>query len=98
LRLKIRIQPLAEQDVREAYRWYTERAEGLGDKFLASLDACLARIAQNPASCQLVHGQVRRALLRKFPICVYYVLTDVEVVVIAVLHGRRDPARWRSRI
>jgi plasmid stabilization system protein ParE len=95
--LQIRIQPLAEQDVRETYAWYNSRRENLGSEFLESLEVCLDRIAQNPKSYQVVHKHVRRALLRRFPFCVYYVIADAEAVVIAVLHGRRDATQWRSR-
>jgi toxin ParE1/3/4 len=96
--LQVRIQPLAEQDIREAYRWYDGRRENLGSEFLEALNVCLDRVAQHPKACQLVHKQVRRALLRRFPFCVYYLIAEAEVIVIAVLHGRRDAVQWRSRI
>jgi toxin ParE1/3/4 len=38
----------AEQQAMEAYSWYEEKVQGLGDEFLLSLDACINSIARNP--------------------------------------------------
>ena len=90
--LSIRIQPLAQQDIVSAYLWYENQRPGLGDDLLQRLDECFADILRNPRGYQLVEGPIRRALPRRFPYAVYFVLTETEAVVIAVLHGRRNPA------
>jgi hypothetical protein len=40
---------------------------------------------------------VRRALLGRFPYAVYYRLDSDIIDVIACLHTRRSPSRWRTR-
>jgi hypothetical protein len=40
----------------------------------------------------LVTKTVRRTTLRRFPYCVYFVMREHDVVVLAVLHGE-NPAR-----
>jgi toxin ParE1/3/4 len=40
---------------------------------------------------------VRRALARRFPYAVFYLVERDRVVVLAVLHQAVDPARWPGR-
>jgi hypothetical protein len=39
----LRIQPLAEGDLHEAYAWYEQRAPGLGDDFMDAADECFRK-------------------------------------------------------
>jgi plasmid stabilization system protein ParE len=45
----------------------------------------------------LIHGQIRRVVLSRFPYAVYFREQGTEILVI-VLHGRQDPRRWKQRI
>ena len=65
--LKVVIRPEAEREIQDAFDWYEERNEGLGLEFLRAADACLSGVRRNPEGYQFAEGQVRRALLRKFP-------------------------------
>lgn len=88
------VRPEAEADLAEAFRWYEERRPGLGERFLLSVEAALSTIRRNPRAFPVVHKQVRRALLRRFPYGVFY-LSDAEtVVIVAVFHAKRHPSRW----
>ena len=42
----------------------------------------------------VVHRNLRRALVRRFPFAVFYMFDGDGVFVHAVLHCRRTPARW----
>lgn len=57
----------------------------------------LARVQENPLAYPKVHGDIRRALLRRFPYCVFFTVEPTEVVVHGSFHGRRDPKVWQSR-
>jgi plasmid stabilization system protein ParE len=50
-----------------------------------------------PGAHPIIRGQTRRALVRRFPYAVFYVLDPDVVAVTAVMHGRRDPRRWQER-
>ena len=93
------VQPEAEADLKEAYRWYQAQHEGLGHDLLTEVSRVFSRIAVQPQRYPLVHGEARRALLRRFPYVVLYVARAERVFVLAVLHQRRNPniARARSR-
>jgi toxin ParE1/3/4 len=96
--LSVSIRPEAEVDLAEAYQWYEERRAGLGDQFLLSVEAILDAIQRHPESFPVVHKQVRRALLRRFPYAAFYAVGDEEIVVLAFFHASRDPKRWQDRI
>ena len=55
------------------------------------------RVAAMPAQFPIVHRDLRRALLRGFPYAVYFMSTNAEVVVFAVMHQAVDATRWQRR-
>lgn len=85
----------AQQDVADAYRWYEEQQPGLGATFLESLEKAEELISSNPELFGKVRGEVRRAILKKFPYGIFYVVRPDFISVIAVLHHARDPKAWR---
>ena len=89
--------PAAAADVEDAYLWYQGQQAGLGEEFLAAVQTVLESITINPEIFPIIHRQTRRALLRRFPYGLFYRIIDDQIVVVACLHGRRDPRRWQSR-
>jgi plasmid stabilization system protein ParE len=94
----LRLRPEARADIREAARWYENQQPGLGDLFVSRVLALLERIAQSPQHFPYLRPPVRRALVAQFPYGVYFTHQDGRTVVLAVLHQRRDPAIWKSRL
>jgi len=94
----LRIRPEAEADIAAAYTYYEEASEGLGAEFLRAVEATLAIIERTPQLYAVVHREVRRALLRRFPYAIFYVVDGDTVVVLACFHARRDPAQWQRRV
>ena len=89
--LPLTLRPRAEADLDDARRWYEARLPGLGDAFLGSADACLARIQRHPRAHPEVHPRVHRASLRRFPYGVFYTIREDRIDVLAVYHARRRP-------
>ncbi len=54
-------------------------------------------VATRPLSFPKVHGEMRRAILRRFPYGVLFRTTADEVIILGVIHGRRHPRLWKSR-
>ena len=92
------VRAAAEADIVDAALWYEQRAQGLGTEFLRALDVAFAEIARMPDRFPAVHRECRRALLRRFPYAVYFVATPDRISVVACMHARRDPRRWRERV
>ena len=44
-----------------------------------------------------VYGQIRRALLRRFPYGIFYTLEEDVIVILACFHTKRDPKTMRNR-
>lgn len=89
--------PEARDDIDEAYTQYQARLLGLGDRSLAALARSVGLIETNPLLFGEVGPGIRAVPLRKFPHLVYYREDPAQVLVIAVRHGRDDPAVWRGR-
>ena len=89
--------PQAEAELLDAQRWYEKQRPELGQAFAAAVDSALTGILQNPLAYPRVHGETRRALVQRFPYGIYFRAIANEVVVLAVMHGRRLPRRWQSR-
>lgn len=91
------VRAAAAADVEEAWQWYEARREGLGDEFLQVVGAAIESIHAHPESAPLVHRDIRRQLLRRFPYGLFYRLIEGRVVVVACFHAKRHPRAWRSR-
>ena len=91
------IRPEAEADLRESYQWYEARGEGLGSSFFVTVEATLNSIHRHPQAYPKVFRNVRRALTRRFPFGIFYVVRRKKIVVFAVFHAKRDPSAWKSR-
>lgn len=100
---KLLIRPEAEAEIVEAHNWYKLQAAGLSSEFLRAVDACLSAIEREPQAYPIVHRQVRRALLRKFPYSIFFVYEQLDeeneqISVLACFHARRDPKQWQERL
>ena len=40
---------------------------------------------------------VRRALIHRFPYCVFYIVIERKISVLAVMHAARNPEQWKAR-
>src|SRR5689334_17888871 len=88
----------AQQEIQEAYQWYKNKQPGLGRDFLLALDERFATIERDPTAYPVVYKEVRRALLRRFPYGLYYIIDRMTIVVLACFHASRDPKQWRRRV
>ena len=89
--------PEAEAELLDARAWFERERVGLGSIFAEAFETTVTAILQNPVAYPRVKGDTRRALVRRFPYDVYFRAIDAEIVVLAVMHGRRNPRHWRSR-
>src|SRR5262245_33412846 len=75
-----------------------ETAQGVRKGFLGQGRRLIVSLGQTPNMHQIVRSNVRRALLKRFPYCVYYRVEEQIVQIIGVFHAKRDPAAWQARI
>ncbi len=91
------LRPAAAADVEEAFSWYERQRPGFGEQFLESVNAGLREIATSPLRQAIIFRDTRRVLLKRFPYAVFYRVYPGVIVVVACMHGRRAPLRWRER-
>jgi toxin ParE1/3/4 len=87
----------ARADALSAFSFYEERREGLGERFRDHLGVAITAIQRSPELYSVVHRDLRRRLVERFPYAVFYRLYPGVVVIVAVMHARQNPAMWKRR-
>ena len=87
----------AKNEFEDAAVWYDEQRPGLGEEFIHEIDQAVTQAAATPQRYPIVFGDIRRTVARRFPFCVYVRVRGDALIVLAVFHGRRNPAIWRRR-
>lgn len=88
----------ARAELIEAQDWYEAEASGLGPRFRAAVAAIVERMSQNPKQFPVVYKNVRRALVRKFPYSLLFLIEEDSLLVVACFHASRDPWQWHKRV
>lgn len=96
MNLELLVRGRAKADIRRAAKWYEQQKEGLGERFVAEVDAALERIETNLEQYQIVHRNIRYAITRDFPYGVFYRIRGNKISVFAVIHLQRDDVHWKS--
>lgn len=92
--LAVVYRPKVGRDLAAGFGYYEGRGAGLGEQFLSAVNAAFDAIERYPEMFSRVHGEVRRALVARFPYAVFYRVESKRVVVLTVLHTARDPKAW----
>ncbi len=92
------ISPEAEADIAEAFDWYETQVSGLGSEFLLVLDALFNSILRNHLLYPIAYKNVHRALIRRFPYSVFFIVEETKIVVLSVFHVKRNPRIWKKRV
>lgn len=96
--MKITVQPAAAEELREAAKFYAERADkALGLALIAEFERALNFLSINPELGTVWRGSTRRFPLRRFPYNLVYQIKPSELRVIALAHQRRRPSYWKKR-
>jgi plasmid stabilization system protein ParE len=93
----VRFRAEAANDVLSARSWYEEQRVGLGNEFAMSLEHIVDLLSAHPDAFPEIASGYRRALLPRFPYALYYRVGTHFIDVIACLHTRRSPDRWRRK-
>lgn len=67
---------------------------GLGEKFIRNLEERLDIVREFPESSPLIYKNIQRIILGKFPDLVFYIVTQSQITVLAIMHAFRDPTKW----
>ena len=71
--------PQAQTELLTARDWYEREHVGLGEAFAAEVEATLDLVLRSPKLFPVVHGEIRRAMVPRFPYGLFYRLTDAAI-------------------
>ena len=96
--LRVVFRRAAKSEFEDAAVRYDEQRTGLGEEFVVEMEQAITRAATAPERYPVVYGDIRRTVARRFPYSVYFRVRGDSMVVLAIFHGRRDPAIWQRRV
>ncbi len=94
---RVRLTAAAEHDLEDAAQWYRQEAPHVASSFRIAVREALLRIGDNPLLCAVVHRDLRRAIVHRFPYSILYRMQGEDALVVAIVHQARDPRVWRRR-
>ena len=86
----------ARRELSQAASYYEQRENGLGAAFLGEVEDTINRILQHPTAWHPLSPRTRRCRTHRFPFGLIYQIRTDEILVVAVMDLRRDPARWKD--
>ena len=93
----LRVRKQAKVEILDAFARYFQNSPPAAQRFVVAVDEAIARIEEAPEQFPVIHGRLRRALLRRFPYAVYFKIYPSVISVVGVIHGHRHPDTWLLR-
>lgn len=100
MKYKLKLLPIAYQDLRKTKKWYLEINAELGDDFKIKVNEELDYIKKYPKHYQKKYKELRQAIVSRFPYTIYYLVEEElkMVVVIGVLAQKQSFDRIKKRL
>jgi len=57
----------------------------------------IQRVVDHPLAWSLVDEEVRRHVVNRFPYCIYYIIDEQTILILAIFHTKRKPDIWKQR-
>lgn len=95
--LPIVFRRVARIEMNEAIAWYEYQGAGLRVELATEIDTYLQRIADSPKKFPQARGEIRRAVLHRFPYTIHFLDETDRIVVLPVFHVKRDPGVLEGR-
>lgn len=61
------------------------------------MEMAIAHVVAAPESWRIIEDDIRRCLTKVFPYAVLYSIEADYILIVAVMHCRREPGYWRNR-
>ena len=90
--------PEALLEANESAKFYEEKQEGLGKRFVEALTDAITRIRRRPELFGRVDANIRKCRILRFPYGVICRDKKKSVEIIAVMHLKRKPDYWKKRV
>lgn len=100
MRHKIKILPIAYDDLRKAKKWYKDKSEILAIEFKTEVNKEIDYITKYPEHYQRKYKELRQSLVTRFPYAIFYLVEEEQnkIIVFGILHTSRNPKIVQKRI
>ncbi len=95
--MSFRFHPEAERELCEAVEYYEDIESGLGYALSIEVYSAIQRAVAYPRAWPILDGEIRRALVRRFPYGVLYLEEEGTLLIVAVMNLHREPGYWKDR-
>jgi plasmid stabilization system protein ParE len=95
---KVEFLKSAKLDIQHANTWYNLQRKNLGHKFISEIDEIHSRLESNPKQFPKIRKDIRKATLKRFPYCIFFIIKSNRVRIFAIFHNSRNPIIWKERL
>jgi len=98
-RFKVKIDPEALTDIREATDWYNQQQPELGERFQNTTVKQIDSLSKDPHIYAIRYKEIRCMIVDKFPFMVHFYINepDHSVEVLAVINTGSNPRVWLQK-
>ena len=86
------------REYNETLEYYASVDERLADRFYDEIERLILEIRRQPERFPRIGAYARRALAKGFPYSVIYLVEPDRVWIVSVMHSKRRPGYWKSRL
>lgn len=97
MKLPVTFHRAASAEFIEASVWYENKQAGLARQFISEIDRCVSLASESPYQFSIVHKDIRRIVVNRFPYGVYFRVEEQRIIILAVFHSSRSPVVWKTR-
>ncbi len=95
--MKIKLSPFAEQDFDIAIKWYNKKQDKLGYELANEVAEIFERIKINPLQFPKEYRKMRKAVIKRFPYNIFFVVSDDIAYILGIFNTSRNPKIMQHR-
>lgn len=96
--MRVEFLDTAEAEFQEAIDFYNRQSEGLGFELALEVKDTIERIVLFPQAWTALSNRTRRCRTKRFPYALVYQVRKDFILIVAVMHMRKDPKSWKTRV
>ncbi len=82
-----------------AFLWYLEKSELVGDSFRVAVGIRIEQICENPALYRKAKKQFREAIIKKYPFSIIFTIDEANqlIIITSIFHHKQHPKKKYKR-
>lgn len=95
--MNFRLLDEAQAEYDEAICYYFAVDPDLAIQFITEIEQAIVLICDRPLLRPIIRAELRRHLIKRFHVGIYYSIREDTIVIWAIMDQRRNPSRWQRR-